>query len=237
MKLYTNGDSHTAAAEAVNPHAFAEDDTNYFYLGRAPHPANWQHGWSKRLAETLQATLHTDAESASSNARIMRTTRDWITANQKWLPETVMVIQWSTWERVEKEIDGKMYQLTASGQDHVPEHFRDQYRLWISNLDWSQCMQEWHSKIYELHLELTEMSVAHIFFNGNNDFAQLDVTLKKPWDHCFIGAYDSDYTFNSWLRRHGFDTVSPDSWHFGPDAHAAWANFVLQYGIKHNIWR
>ena len=26
MILYVNGDSHTAAAEAVNPHCFAEDD-------------------------------------------------------------------------------------------------------------------------------------------------------------------------------------------------------------------
>jgi hypothetical protein len=40
MILYVNGDSHTAAAEAVNPHAFAEDDSALFYLGRAPHPEN-----------------------------------------------------------------------------------------------------------------------------------------------------------------------------------------------------
>jgi len=32
MILYVNGDSHTAAAEAVNPHAFAEDDRNLQYL-------------------------------------------------------------------------------------------------------------------------------------------------------------------------------------------------------------
>ena len=38
--LYVNGDSHTAAAEAVNPHAFAEDDPALCYLGRSPHPAN-----------------------------------------------------------------------------------------------------------------------------------------------------------------------------------------------------
>jgi hypothetical protein len=38
MILYVNGDSHTAAAEAVNPHAFAEDDPiALFYMGRALH--------------------------------------------------------------------------------------------------------------------------------------------------------------------------------------------------------
>ena len=40
MMLYVNGDSHTAGAEAVNSHAFAEDDPDLFYLGRAPHPEN-----------------------------------------------------------------------------------------------------------------------------------------------------------------------------------------------------
>ena len=32
MILYINGDSHTAAAEAVTPHAFAEDESELFYL-------------------------------------------------------------------------------------------------------------------------------------------------------------------------------------------------------------
>ena len=45
MLLYVNGDSHAAAAEAVNAHAFAEDDSEFFYMGRAPHPANRSWGW------------------------------------------------------------------------------------------------------------------------------------------------------------------------------------------------
>ena len=47
MILYVNGDSHTAAAEAVNPHAFAMDDRPLFYLGRAPHPDNVSVSWGK----------------------------------------------------------------------------------------------------------------------------------------------------------------------------------------------
>ena len=47
MILYVNGDSHTAAAEAVNPHAFAMDDGQLFYMGRAPHPENF--AWSNFL--------------------------------------------------------------------------------------------------------------------------------------------------------------------------------------------
>ena len=69
MILYVNGDSHTAGAEAVNPHAFAEDDGKLFYLGRAPHPDNLAVSWGKLLSLSLSSSFHCDAESASSNAR------------------------------------------------------------------------------------------------------------------------------------------------------------------------
>jgi hypothetical protein len=38
MILYVNGDSHTAAAEAVNAHAFAMDDGQLFYHGSSTTP-------------------------------------------------------------------------------------------------------------------------------------------------------------------------------------------------------
>ena len=78
MILYVNGDSHTAAAEAANLHAFAEDDKEYFYLGRAPHPDNLAISWGKVLSRTLNAGFNCGAESASSNSRIIRSTQDWL---------------------------------------------------------------------------------------------------------------------------------------------------------------
>ena len=45
MILYVNGDSHTAGAEAVNSHAFAEDDPALYHLGRLPHPENLEVSW------------------------------------------------------------------------------------------------------------------------------------------------------------------------------------------------
>ena len=50
MILYANGDSHTAAAEAVNSYAFAEDDRNLVHLGRLPHPTNLAVSWGKKLS-------------------------------------------------------------------------------------------------------------------------------------------------------------------------------------------
>ena len=97
MILYVNGDSHTAGAEAANPHAFANDDPRYNYLGRLPHPDNLLVSFGNILAKNLSAELYCDAESASSNDRIIRTTRHYLRTNQ---PDLI-VIGWSTWEREE----------------------------------------------------------------------------------------------------------------------------------------
>lgn len=236
MKLYVNGDSHAAAAEAVNQHAFAEDDGQYFYMGRAPHPDNWRVSSARVLGDALKSTVHSDAESASSNQRIRRTTRNWIQRNQRWLPETVILIQWSTWEREEWWIDGRAYQVTASGIDDVPPDHQDRYRQWVIDVDWDQCREREHREIWLLHHELTALGARHVFFNGNNHFGEIDPRRRLDWGVSYIGAYDPDFTYDAWLRRHGHTTVSPDSWHFGQAAHAAWAGFVLQYGIDNSIW-
>jgi hypothetical protein len=167
MKLYVNGDSHAAAAEAVNQHAFAEDDSQYFYMGRVPHPQNFKVSWARRLSESLKLPLYCDAESASSNARILRTTREWINANLDSVADTLMIIQWSTWEREEWILDGKTYQVTASGTDDVPSDYRDRYRQWIIDLNYQTCTENAHREIWDFHNELLALGCRHIFINGN----------------------------------------------------------------------
>ena len=235
MKLYINGDSHSAAAEAVVPHAFAEDDQRWLYLGRAPHPSNAAVSWGRRLANTVKAVLHLDAESASSNERIRRTAREWINNNQAWLSETLVIIQWSTWERQEWMLDGVRYQITASGTDDVPAQYRDRYKQYIADLDWHQVTVQEHDAIWQFHQELQQQHIRHVFFNGNNDFSKIALDLRHDWQDCYIAPYDPDMTYNQWLKNNGFHTVAPDSWHFGADAHAAWAGFMLQYVVANKL--
>jgi hypothetical protein len=237
MKLYVNGDSHAAAAEAVNPYAFAEDDGRYFYLGRAPHPDNAAVGWPTTLGKIIKAVVHNDSESASSNSRILRTTRSWLAANQRWWPETVVVIGWSTWERQEWLIDYTWYQINASGIDHVPDSYQERYREFVSTVDWQDCTQKQHSEIWQFHQELENNNIKHIFFNGNNHFGSIPHEDQHEWNNCYIKPYEPNSTYDQWLKSHGYRTVSSDSWHFGADAHAAWARVVLYYGIDHQFWR
>jgi hypothetical protein len=235
MILYVNGDSHTAAAEAVNPYAFAEDDKQFFYMGRVAHPENLQVSWGKLLSLGLHCGFHCAAESASSNTRIIRTTREWIADHAKDLDTTLFVIQWSTWEREEWLIDDIYYQVNASGIDQVPDSHQQQYKEYIANINWQQRTKSAHKEIWEFHKELQDQGIQHVFVNGNNDFSRIPDSEQKVWDMCYIAPYDPTMTFDAISRRQGFQTVAPNSWHFGRDAHSFFHRFMLQYIIVNNF--
>lgn len=235
MILYVNGDSHSAAAEAVNPHAFAADDPLYWGLGRQPHPDNLRVSYGCELANYLDAILVCDAESAASNTRIMRTTRQWLLDNPTAYKDMLMVIQWSTWERQEWLIDDVYYQVNGSGIDIVPESHQQRYKEYIANIDYGKTVVDAHAAIWDFHQELKLLGVNHIFFNGNSSFHGLLSDSQKDWGTSYIKPYDNLGTYNWWLRNNGFETVNPDSWHFGDDAHSAWAKYMLQYIVDNKL--
>ena len=232
MILYINGDSHAAAAEAVNTHAFAIDDSKYFYLGRIAHPDNKAVSWAQRLSQTLRAHLHLDAESASSNARILRTSRKFL--EEKGTPsDLLMIIQWSTWEREEWLIDNVYYQIGSSGLDDIPGDYQQQYKEFVASTNWKQKTQQAHKDIWQFHLELKDLGARHVFFNGNNDFST--IADRKDWGTNYIGPYEPSQTYDAVIRSAGVHTVSPDSWHFGKDGHSIWNKFILQYLVKNKF--
>ena len=232
MILYVNGDSHTAAAEAVNPYAFAEDDTQYFYMGRVAHPDNLAVSWGKLLSLSLRAGFHCAAESASSNARIIRTTREWLDTRIS-NNDIVIIIQWSTWEREEWLIDNIYYQINASGVDDIPASHRQQYKEYIANIDWQHRTEQAHNDIWNFHKELQAQNIKHVFFNGNNDFSKIQ--NQKDWKRSYIAPYDPTMTFDAVVRRQGFETVAANSWHFGRDAHSFFHRVMLKYAIDNNF--
>ena len=231
MILYTNGDSHTAAAECVNNHAFAEDDSRYWMMGRSPHPDNLAVSFSKLLSNRLSMGLVCNAESASSNDRIIRSTNEWMTKYAHELYRTFMVIQWSTWEREEWFIDGTYYQVNASGTDDIPNSHVQKYKEYIANLDWDKKTKEAHTKIWKFHKVLEKKKIRHIFFNGNNNFSK--IKAKKQWNTTYIDPY-GDTTYDNIVSAK-CETVSPTSWHYGKDGHRTWAQFITKYIVDNKL--
>jgi hypothetical protein len=224
MILYVNGDSHSAGAEAVNDYCFADDDPFYHALGRIPHPDNERVSYGCNIANELFAILHCDAESASSNSRIIRTTQEYL----KTTTPDFVIIGWSTWEREEWLHDGVYWQINAGGIGHDwPDAVKEQYQDYIVNLDWAAATTRAHNQIFELHTELADLKIPHLFFNTYNDFSN---QISRDWGESYISPYNPGMTYWKWLTDQGFK--SNQSYQFGADAHRKWAEFLLPYLTK-----
>jgi hypothetical protein len=228
MILYANGCSHTAAAEAVVPDAFAVDDGRVG-IDRRPHPLNLAASWCSHLAHDLGMTLHCDAESASSNDRIARTTREWISANTDQLHDVFMVIQWTTWEREEWLHCGTWYQVNASGADWVPEELQQRYKQFVIDVNWAEKTQQAHDQIWALHTELQDRSIPHLFYNGYSTFDRIQKHYN--WGTNYLQPYYQSGSYYAVLQQNGH--VPTIGYHFDAKGHCFWAKYLLQY-IKHN---
>ena len=243
MIVYVNGDSHSAGAEALNLHAFAEDDGLYYGLGRRPHPDNLAVSFGCNIANELGAILVCDAESASSNDRIIRTTWDRLQGVQNMPVDRpdLVIIGWSTWEREEWLHEGVHYQVTAGGTDDVPDALKERYKNWVieqSDPDViNRKLVKIHERIIDLHITLEDKQIPHLFFNtfqSLHNIKNLKHLGAEPvdWNGCYIGPYDEDLTYYNWLQAQGFKTATPESYHFRADAHCAWADFLIQNYVQ-----
>lgn len=225
MILYVNGDSHAAAAEAVNPHAWAFDDGQYWDRGKEPHPDNDAVSFGRCLANHLSAEYINQSQAGCSNDRIIRTTREWL-QHQDQFDNILVLLQWTTWEREEWWYNNEDYQVNASGIDHVPYELQDRYKNFVVNINWRDAEQQAHNKIWQFHKELQSNNIKHLMFNGNNFF---QTSEKKDWGKSYIGPYQHESTYDFVLKNNGFKTVKSNSWHFGADAHCFWGKHLLQY--------
>jgi hypothetical protein len=230
MILYANGCSHTAAAEAVVPDAFAKDYGKNG-IDRRPHPLNLAASWCTHLARDLGRTLICDAESASSNDRIIRTTREWIANNPGQLHNVFMVIQWTTWEREEWLHRGTWYQVNASGVDWVPQELQDRYKQFVIDVDWAIKTQECHEKIWTLHTELQNLNIPHLFYSSHSTFS--NIQNHHDWGASYMEPYNQQGSYAAILQQNGH--VHTKWYHFDAKGHCFWADYVLQYIKQNNL--
>jgi hypothetical protein len=230
--LYANGCSNTAADEAVVPNVFASANA-ITTIDRRPHPKNLEASWCTVLAKHLKYELVCEAESASSNDRILRTTTSWINNNLDRLDQTFIAIQWTTWEREEWLHEGVYYQVNSSGYDRVPPELKQRYKNYVISHDYRQKTLEWHEKIWQFHCWLNQLNVPHIMYNGWSTFSYMPD--RKDWNNQYLGPYDKNLSYNSVLVNNGFKWATPNRYHFRADGHCFWAKYLLQYIIDNKL--
>lgn len=231
MILYVNGDSHSAAAEAVNEYSFADDDPTYRYQERRPHPANVKASFGQVLARIFKARMYMDAESASSNYRILRTTKEWLTGPYlaSVREEPLLLLGWTTWEREEWLHEGTYYQVNSSGVDWVPKELRERYKRWIVEYcnQWRVHQEKWHNILWDFHCELKEQKIKHLFFNAYSSLDLIDPHKRHDWGDNYYSPYDSNLTYYNILKAKGFKTRGDrEHGHYMADAHEHFAQFL-----------
>ena len=241
MILYVNGDSHSAGSELVHIRdgrwliTRETDDSDWTIIGKSqgrdPHPECVERSYGQLLADRIGAEFVCDAISAGSNARIIRTTNQYLENNR---PDFI-VIGWSTWEREEwyYEPTNEWWQVNGGGVGFDwPAEFKERYRHYVLDMDHHQCMLDAHRDIWSLHLQLQELDIPHVFFNTYSTFGHV---VPLDWADSYYEPYAKESTYFEWLRARGFRTVDPDSFHYGPDAHRAWAEFLYQNYLKKRL--
>lgn len=209
MKLYVNGDSHSMGHDAGGP----------------------EFSYGKHVADQLGMDFICDAIPGCSNDSIIARTQEYLKNNT---PDLI-VIGWSTWERETWSWAGLEYNITASGADYVPEPLQEKYKQWVIDSCRHDVQQEKeysnYDKIWQIHCQLKELKIKHLFFNCYSHFFYINA-YNKPrhsWDKNYIDPYSKEHTYYFWLEKQGFIPANPKFYHYGPDAHEAWANHLLSY--------
>ena len=224
--IYVNGDSHSAGADIIPGICFAQDDPRYLAYGRRAHPEAVLQTYGYHVARSMNQGFFCEAESASSNARILRTTKQYIEDTKDKKSIGYIIIGWTSWDRDEWKHEEDYLQVTASGTDSVPESMEEEYKEWVLKQtpeELKRKEQLWYDRIWDFHCELKEQNIRHLFFNSMHKFAN----DNKDWDTNFIPIPYCD-----WLAEQGFNTAENGS-HYGADAHRAWGKYVLSLVRKH----
>jgi hypothetical protein len=100
-------------------------------------------------------------------------------------------------------------------------------------IDWEQKTKQAHEEIFQFHQQLNGQQIPHIFFNGNTDFST--IKDQQNWGASYIGPYDPAQTFDAIVRTQGIETVAPNSYHYGRDAHSSFHRFMLNHIVMNKF--
>ena len=208
MILYVNGDSHSQG------------------MGVHLHES-----YPVIVAKEFGLDIVNEAQTGASNARILRTSKEYLASQQT--PDLI-VIGWSTWEREEWQYENTYFNVNSSGHDPLPKILEHSYKKWVIEQTpemLNKKSSHWHKEIFQFHKELLQKNIKHVFFNCMYNFFQ--IKDKLDWDINFIGPYDNDSSYYWWLTQQGYES---DKWyHFRASGHQAWGDRLISYIKEHKL--
>lgn len=233
MILYVNGDSHSVGHGITSDNfGMANKDPVYQCIGEAPHPKSFPFSYGAKLSKLLKADLVCQGQSGGSWDRVIRLTKQFVYQSQG----DIFVLLGLPDSRREEWFYRNAY-YNISGVDEsirkkLPVELHDRYKKYALENDegiWYRRSVYMHNSATELHNWLNYHNIPHLFFNYTQCFDMAIEQLPKVTDFGvnFVYPYDPQYMYEVWCKNKGF--IPDAAYHFGADAHEAWANFLLPY--------
>jgi hypothetical protein len=222
IKLYVNGDSHTASTYDTNNPLTA----------------------TEILAKKYNLDYENQALGGGSNQRIIRTTIEQLP--QLDPKKTIIVIGWSSFERTEWFYKNKWHQICGDNNYLVDQEIKELSQIhndtWWKNENkdnWRRITEQ-HNSIWVFHQLLTNLGYKFLFYQGCNTFffdgcPEQDLEFKLPW---IDGSWIHDpyvsldrnnqrfiENFSEYSKNKGCQHIDHRA-HYGPDAHQYWANYM-----------
>ena len=187
-----------------------------------------QLGFSEQVARHFKLPLHKIATNGASNDFLLRCIDDYLKNNTP----TLLIVTWQAWEREEWLHNGNYYQINNTGPNNLPIELHNRYKQFIADrpADPKYLGQTWCNRIWQLHKNLNQQGIRHVFYNEMYPFV---TTQPVEWNNNFIGPYTNDLSYYWYLQKQGFK--ADDWYHHGVDGHTAWANLLINYINEHKI--
>lgn len=221
MNICFFGDSHSAGAELADPQT---------------------HSFAACLTNKLKASYVNHSEAGSSNTKILRNIEQklsqWRSHNQ--FPDLV-VVGWTDFDRQDWYVNQdyhtvySMYINDPNGLD--PDRTRFYLEHVKDNIPFIQQMIKFYNnQFYNLHCELQDLSINHIFFNAVQSLGQYKtLCYHHDWANHYVHPYEQKFAYVQWAEAQGFPHITPGKFHFNADVHAQWADMLIDFINQHSL--
>ena len=185
------------------------------------------------FADSLSRPFRCWGKNGASNYWI-QTHIDYFLADQTWSPDTFLLIGWTSWEREEWPWLYNNISVCGGPDFGVPAAIKARYEQWKTTLtrDYMRaCLEIWHERIYQVHEQLNECGVPHLFWTTYDNFK--DLSDHKDWHGAFYRPYDSHGCMSKWFEANNIQAIAGDPFHYGVAGHQAWGTELANYAKTH----
>ena len=150
-------------------------------------------------------------------------------------PNTFLFIGWTSTEREEWPWLYSNISVCGGPDFGIPHPMKARYEQWKTTLTreyMQQCTQLWHDRIYQIHLQLQELNIPHLFWTTYDNFKSVD--NQQNWHGNFYKPYNQDGCMSKFFETNNILANNGDPFHYGPMAQSAWATELSNYA-KENI--